>query len=65
MEGLTKENIIVKLKMIYDIHHLQFTRLIGEVVKGSRGFRSHPRKKLLDSLKTKEDCLARLPERFQ
>jgi len=64
-EGLTKENIIVKLKMIYDIRHLQFTRLIGGVVKGAWGFRPHARKKLLDSLKKKEDILVRLPERFQ
>jgi hypothetical protein len=39
LEGLTKENIIVKLKMMYDIKYLQFIWLIGPV-RENMGFQN-------------------------
>jgi hypothetical protein len=65
VEGITKENIIVKLK-ISRISNTQRYRVVSKAMQGeSRDFGFHGRKNMLDFLKTKEELLVHLPERFQ
>jgi hypothetical protein len=65
VEGITKENIIVKLK-ISRISSTESYKVVSKAVRGKAGdFGSHGCKNMLDFLKTKEELLVHLPERFQ
>jgi hypothetical protein len=68
VEGLTKENIIVKLKISrcrgYPAHNT--TKLSARRCGGKQGTLGLIAvKNMLDSLKPKEEFLVHLPERFQ